>query len=115
FVSCPYNEYLSIIMSRTYRFGNLNASLFATEGVASVGLVAAPLAVLGCGFVVAFANCLSFGLPPRFILLSSGVLTHVFLNVPLTTNLLSNGAALLFFLWYVTPREMFEKGAGADK
>ncbi len=111
FMSCPYNEYLSIVMAKAYQLGNLNASLFATEGVASVGPVLAPLAVLGCGLVISLANRLSSGLPPQFVLLSGGILPQVFLNVPLTTTLLTNGAALLFLLWYVTPREMFKQNA----
>jgi hypothetical protein len=111
FVSCPYNEYLSVVMEKAYHLGNMNGSLFATEGIASVGPVLAPLAVLVCGLVISLANRLSAGLPSRFILLSGGVLPQVFLNVPLTTTLLSNGAALLFLLWYVTPRTMFEPKA----
>jgi hypothetical protein len=31
---CPYQAPLSVVMNNTYGFGNLNASLFATEGVA---------------------------------------------------------------------------------
>ena len=109
FMGCPYNEYLSIVMAKAYQLGNLNASLFATEGIASVGPILAPLAVLGCGLVIALVNRLSAGLPSRFILLSGGILPQVFLNVPLTTTLLTNGAALLFLLWYVTPRAIFEQ------
>jgi hypothetical protein len=52
---------------------------------------------------------LSSGLPSKFILLSGGVLPQVFLNVPLTTTLLTNQAAILFLLWYVTPRTVFEQ------
>jgi hypothetical protein len=109
FVSCPYSDPLSVIMSRTYQLGNLNASLFATEGIASVGLTLAPLAAFGCGLVISLANGLSSGLPPKFILVSGGILPQVFLNVPLTTTLLTGGAALLFLLWYITPRTMFEQ------
>ena len=108
FIACPYTEPLSIMMANAYQFGNVNASLFATEGIASVGPVLAPLAALACGLVISLGNRLSSGLPSRFILLSGGVLPQVFLNVPLTTNLLTNGAAVLFLLWYVTPRSMFE-------
>jgi hypothetical protein len=107
FMACPYNEYLSVIMSRTYNLGAVNASLFATEGVASVGPKLAPLSAFVCGMVVALANRLSAGLPPKFILLSSGLLVQILLNVPLTTSLMSNGAALLFALWFVMPRSMF--------
>jgi hypothetical protein len=107
-VNCPYSEPLSIVMAKAYQLGNLNASLFATEGIASVGLILAPLAVLACGLVISLGNRLSSGLPSKFILLSGGVLTQNFLNVPLTTNLLTGGAAVVFLLWYVTPRAMFE-------
>jgi hypothetical protein len=67
-LACPYNEQLSVLM-KVYHLGAFNASLFATEGIASVGLVLAPVSALGCGLVIAFANRLSFGLPPQFILL----------------------------------------------
>jgi hypothetical protein len=113
FMGCPYDEYLSVTMSKAYDLGNLNASLFATEGIASVGPTLAPLAVLACGLVISLANRVSAGLPPQFVLLSGGILPQVFLNVPLTTTLLSNGAALLFLLWYVTPRGLFEAKASA--
>jgi hypothetical protein len=69
----------------------------------------APVAVFGCGLVIALANRLSAGLPPRFVLISGTILPQVFLNVPLTTVLLTHGAGLLFLLWYMTPREMFEQ------
>jgi hypothetical protein len=105
---CPYSDPLSIVMERAYRLGNFNASLFATEGIASVGLILAPFSGLACGLVIALGNRLSAGLPARFILLSGGILPQVFLNVPLTTTLLTNGARILFLLWYVTPREIFE-------
>ncbi|SHL50715.1 hypothetical protein SAMN05444159_6064 [Bradyrhizobium lablabi] len=108
FVHCPYTEQLSIVMAKAYQFGNVNASLFATEGIASVGPVLAPLAVLACGLVISLGNRLSASLPPRFILMSGGILPLILLNVPLTTTLLSNGASILFLLWYVTPRTMFE-------
>jgi hypothetical protein len=107
FINCPYSQPLSVVMNSNYPFGNFNASLFATEGIASVGLALAPLSVLVCGLVIALSNRLSSSLPPRFILLSGGVLPHVFLNVPFSTTLLSNGAAVLFLLWYITPRTMF--------
>lgn len=106
---CPYGDPLSIVMERAYHLGNFNASLFATEGIASVGLILAPLSGLACGLVIALGNRLSAGLPPKFILLSGGILPQVFLNVPLTTTLLTNGAFILFLLWYVTPREIFER------
>jgi hypothetical protein len=109
FMSCPYQEPLWTVMEKAYDLGNLNASLFATEGVASVGLLFAPFATFGCGLVIALGNRLSAGLPPRFVLLSSAVLLPILLNVPLSIVLNTHGAAILFLLWYVTPRSIFEQ------
>jgi hypothetical protein len=114
FVACPYREQLSIIMERTYDLGNFNASLFATEGIASVGVLFAPITVMMCGFVIAIGNRLSAGLPARFVLISAAILPQILLNVPLTTVLLTHGAGLLFLLWYITPRAIFEQNTGAQ-
>jgi hypothetical protein len=110
---CPVQEPLWILMEKAYNLGNLNASLFATEGRASVGLLFAPIATFGCGLVIALGNRLSAGLPPRFILLSGAVLLPILLNVPLSIVLNTHGAALLFLLWYMTPRAIFEKDGTA--
>jgi len=113
FSQCPYAEPLALVMAKSYDFGALNASLFATEGIASVGPVGAPLVALACGCIVALANGASAKLPSRFVLVSSGVVLPAFLNVPMTTMLLSNGAAILFLLWLLTPRSL-PPWAGAD-
>lgn len=107
-MNCPYQEQLSIVMDKTYGIGMLNAYLFATEGIASVGLDLAPLVALACGTVMAIGNRVSAGLPPRLILISSALLPPVFLNVPFTTALLTHGTGFLFLLWYITPRAMFD-------
>ena len=108
-LGCPYNEPLAVVMSKYYDAGgSFNASLFATEGIASLGPVFAPLAAFVCGLIIAIANRMSTGLPNRFVLLSGGVLGQAFLNIPFTTTLLSQGAALTFLLWYLMPRDMFK-------
>jgi len=107
FMPCPYQEQLSVIMERTYKLGNFNASLFATEGIASVGTLLAPVSALACGLVIAMANRLSAGLSARFVLLSAAVLAQVILNVPATVTLFSHGAVMLGALWFVTPRAIF--------
>ena len=43
------------------------------------------------------------------------ILPQVLLNVPLTITMVTSGAALLFVLWYVTPREMFQPTTGAGQ
>jgi hypothetical protein len=104
-MTCPYQEPLSIVIYNSFGIGgNFNASLFATEGIASVGAMFAPVAVFAGGLIIGLANRLSAGLPPRFILISGAVLVQVLLNVPFTTVLLTHGAAFLFLLWYITPR-----------
>ena len=109
FVPCPYQEQLSDVIFKAFGIGGqFNASLFATEGIASIGTLFAPLAAFVCGLVIAFGNRLSAGLPPHFILISGAVLPQALLNVPLTTVLLTHGAGILFLLWYITPRNLFK-------
>ncbi|MES2192821.1 MAG: hypothetical protein V4517_00275 [Pseudomonadota bacterium] len=113
-IDCPYQEQLSIVMAKAYELGNFNASLFSTEGIASVGPLFAPVTVFVCGLVIALANRLSSGLPANFILISSAAFPQILLNVPLTTSLLSHGAAILFLLWYITPRSLFRPDSTQD-
>jgi hypothetical protein len=107
-ISCPYQNQLSVVLEGVYHMGNFNASLFATEGVASVGALLAPLVVFFCGLVIGFGNRLAAGLPPRFVLVSGALFPHLLLNVALSTVLLTHGLILLFLLWYLTPRAMFQ-------
>jgi hypothetical protein len=109
-MSCPYHETLGLVIYKAFGIGgNFNASLFATEGIASVGALFAPVTAFACALVIAMGNRLSAGLPPRFIMLSGAILPNVLLNVPFTITLLTHGAALLFLLWYLTPRPLFEQ------
>jgi hypothetical protein len=105
---CPYQDQLSVVMQKAYGLGYFNASLFATEGIASVGTAFSPIAVFFCGLVIALGNRLSAGLPAGFVLVSGAILPPLLLNVPLTTVLLTHGTGLLFLLWYITPRTIFE-------
>lgn len=113
-MSCPYQEPLWILMERAYNLGNLNASLFATEGIASVGPLWAPLSAFACGLVIALGSRMADGLPHGFVLMSGAVLPLVLLNVPLSIVLVTHGAAILFLLWYVTPRSVFGQGSAPN-
>jgi hypothetical protein len=106
-MNCPYQDQLSVVMRETYRLGDFNASLFATEGVASIGTLFAPIATFLCGLVFALGNRLSAGLPAGFIMVSGAIMPQVLLNVPLTTVLFTHGLGTLFLLWYITPRAIF--------
>ncbi|MGH6708452.1 MAG: hypothetical protein ACREEK_05730 [Bradyrhizobium sp.] len=105
FVACPYEDQIAVVIYKAFGIGgNFNASLFATEGIASVGTMFAPVAVLVGGLIVALGNRASASLPPRLVLASSAVLVQLLVNVPFTTVLLTHGAVILFLLWYVMPR-----------
>jgi hypothetical protein len=101
---CPDSEQLALIIAKNYPVGNLNASLLATEGIASVGTILAPVSALLAGVILSIGNQVSDGLPPRFVILSTGIVMQTFLNVPLSIMMVTNGTALLFLLWYVMPR-----------
>ncbi|MCA6111656.1 hypothetical protein [Bradyrhizobium cenepequi] len=106
---CPYSEQLSVIFAGRYGVGNLNASLFATEGIASTGLIWLPLVMFMCGLMLSIGNSCSRHLSPLMIATSSPLALLALLNVPLSTTLLSNGLFLLFLLWYLCPGEQDEK------
>ncbi|MCK1743569.1 hypothetical protein IVA80_22650 [Bradyrhizobium sp. 139] len=103
---CPYKEQLSVYMADSYHLGYFNASLFATEGIASVGTKLAPISALVCGLIISLGNRASAGLPGRFILLSGGLLLQILINVPLTIALVTHGILVLFLLWHIAPRDM---------
>jgi len=105
FTGCPYEFQLGAELSKHFDMGNLNGSLFATEGIASVGPIFAPLSALVCGLILSIGNSVSAHLPKRLVATSAGVAMQVLVNVPLSASLLSNGLLLLFALWYVTPAE----------
>ena len=104
YMGCPYAEQLPAILARDYAVGNINASLLATEGIASVNAALAPVSALLAGLVLSVGNHASTRLPTRFVILSSGILVQTLLNVPLSILLVTNGAAVTFLLWYITPR-----------
>jgi hypothetical protein len=110
---CTYDEPLSILMERAYHLGNYNASLFSTEGLASVGARFAPIATFCCGLIFALGNWASQKLPPIFVLVSGSIIVIILLNVPLSTTLVTNGGAFLLLLWYVTPTEFFANNFNA--
>ncbi|UVO38267.1 hypothetical protein KUL72_07850 [Bradyrhizobium arachidis] len=100
---CDYDPQLGVEIAKAYPLGNFNASFLSTEGIASVGPLLAPATAVLCGVVIAIGSSTASHLPPRFVLLSSSIVVQQLINVPLSTALLSHGAALLFLLWYLMP------------
>jgi hypothetical protein len=106
---CQMPDQLGVMLARVYATGNYNASLFATEGLASVGPYFAPFVALLCGVVIAFGNMASSRLDPTFIFLSSSALVQAVTNIPLSTVMVTHGGALMFLLWLLTPRTKIKK------
>jgi hypothetical protein len=101
---CSLPDQLGVVLEDTYGLGSYPASLFATEGIASVGVLFAPVAAFVCGLVIAVGNIASSGLRPSFVFLSSATLVQVLMNVPLSVVMVTHGGLLMFLLWAVTPK-----------
>jgi hypothetical protein len=102
--SCTPPDQLGALLAQEYSIGNFNASLLATEGIASVGVYLAPVTAALCGLLVSFGNLSSAGIAPSFVLLSSSVLVVMTMNVPLSVAMVTHGGIILFGLWLITPR-----------
>lgn len=103
-VGCPYSAQLGVAMAEAYHLGSFNGSLFATEGIASVGPFWAPASALLCGLIVSLGNSASAHLPAPVVATSAGlVVQQTLLNAPLSVSLLSNGMLVLWLLWSIAP------------
>lgn len=109
---CPYPFQLGAAMAEAYHMGSMNGSLFATEGIASVGPIWAPVSALVCGLIVSLGNSASARLPAPIMATSAGfAVQQALLNAPLSVCLLSNGLLVLWLLWAIsTPMEREEGG-----
>lgn len=101
---CSLPDQLGVVLQNTYGLGSYPASLFATEGIASVGVLFAPIMALICGLVIAVGNIASSGLRPSFVFLSSAILVQVLMNVPLSVLMVTHGGLLMFLLWAAAPK-----------
>ena len=94
---CPYSEQLSVVLERAYQLGQFERLAFCNGGRrfgwADSG--AACRARMRAGDSARSTACRP-ACPQEFILVSGGILPQVFLNVPLTTTLLTNGAFTSF-------------------
>jgi hypothetical protein len=100
---CPYPFQLGATMAEAYHMGSFNGSLFATEGIASVGPVWAPISALVCGLILSLGNSASARLPAPIVATSAGLAVQQLFNAPLSVCLLSNGILVLWLLWSVSP------------
>jgi hypothetical protein len=108
-MTCPYGKQLGLVLADAYDIGSLNASMFATEGVASVGLLYAPVVAALCGVMIGLGNVAASGLPPRFVLISGTMIAVMLRDVPLSVTFLTNGYGLLLLLWLIAPERVRAK------
>lgn len=102
-MTCPYDRQLGLVLADAYGLGNMNASMFATEGVAAVGLLYAPVMAALCGVLIGFGNMASAGLSSRFVLISGAMIAVALRDVPMSVAILTNGYGLLLLLWVFAP------------
>jgi hypothetical protein len=82
----------------------LNASTWASDGIAGFGTGGILLASLICALVFWTLDAAADGLDLRFTVVALGYGVVNFSNVPLFTNLVTGGVALLIVLLYLWPR-----------
>ncbi|WP_051379815.1 hypothetical protein [Bradyrhizobium murdochi] len=104
-LNCSLPDQLGVLLAQEYKTGNYNASLLATEGIASVGPYVAPVSAFFCGLVFAAANLVSNRLNPSFVILSGAAMLPAIMNVPLSTVALTHGGIVLVILWMLTPSD----------
>jgi len=105
-LACPYREPLSIVHYNGIRDrGNFNASLFATEGVASVGPTFAPVTAFACGPRHSPGQPDTAGWRRVLFWFSGGAFfRRPLMNIPFTTVLLSYGAVAFVSAMVRMPR-----------
>ena len=104
FLHYPYGDTIAIQMQNQYGLGNYNASFLATEGVASYGYQAIPLASAAVAVLFMVLNTAARGIPPRILVLMM-VMPCLMLNErPLGTSLLTGGILFLIFYLAWLPR-----------
>lgn len=105
FLRYPYGDHtVAIEMQRRYDLGNYNASFLATEGIASYGYQAIPLASAALAFVFILLNTATRSIPPRTLVIMM-VMPCLMLNErPLSTSLLTGGIIFLIFYLAWLPR-----------
>jgi hypothetical protein len=107
FVHYPYDEAYSMIIGE-YFYGsilNLNAGLWAGDGLAGFGPKGIVIMSFVCAIVFYILDCLSRSFDARFVAVSITFATITFANASLSTTLLSGGLGFLMLVLFVLPNK----------
>jgi hypothetical protein len=104
-VADPYDMALPVTLGYFY-YGapvDLNAGLWAQDGIAAGGMPALLLMSIVAAGVLWMFDSMAARVPPRFAFIAVAVIGVSFMNIPLPTTLVSAGMALLAVLMYLAP------------
>jgi hypothetical protein len=82
---------------------DLNAGLWAQDGIGSLGLMGVPIVSVVCGALFWFFDSVTSKWNPRLVAVTLAVLTGLFMNIPLATFLVSDGLGVLLLLYWFIP------------
>jgi hypothetical protein len=106
-LSYPYPRSLDYQLGEYY-YGSanvgLNASTWAGDGIAGFGTPGILLASVACGFIFWLLDSAAEGLDVRLSVLALAYGVVNFSNVPLFTNLVTGGIALMIVVFALWPR-----------
>lgn len=112
FLHYPFgSNSIAVEMQNRYQLGFYNSHFLATEGIASYGYQALPIAAAAVGIFFMVLNTASRGLPSRFLSLSMFMASLMLDERPFGTSLLTGG--ILFLILYLAwlPRSWMKSGA----
>ena len=91
-----------IVSSFEYLNGwDANAGLWAQDGLGGLGLIGVPLVSAVCGIVFWFLDSITAEWNPRFVSVTLAVTSALFLNIPLSTVVVSGGLGLLLLMYWI--------------
>jgi hypothetical protein len=107
FVNYPYDKAYSMIIGEHF-YGsilNLNAGLWAGDGLAGFGPKGIVIMSFMCAIVFYMLDCFSRSFDARFVAVSITFAATTFANAPLSTTILSGGLGFLMMVLFVLPNK----------
>lgn len=111
-VHYPFSAPLSVMFDNVFARGNQNASFLLTEGLASGGLLAVPLAAVLMSIVIAVFNAAGRRHSRNFLAIAMAMPANQFIDRPLMTCILSGGLLFFLYLLAIMPAEYPEGKSG---
>jgi hypothetical protein len=114
FVNDPYSIDVARLLGYFYYEGpvGLNGGMWAQDGVGAAGIGGVLLVSVVGAFVLWVFDAMSARVSPAFVALASAVVAISFMNVPLTTTLVTGGMGLVAVAMYLMPPDVPADRAG---